>query len=149
MRISFAGLETTIPDGWKDESTIVYTMPADVIAGPLIARQRKSEGGGANVSITWEDAAQVAPQRYLDDRLEQTLKALPGFRLLGTGDLGDVGDPIPCAEYALQAGRPMMQLLAVRRIRERIVVVTGTALEPVYAKARPFFVDAARALRAP
>jgi hypothetical protein len=148
MQISFAGLKTEVPDTWRDESTIIYSMPADSALQARLSLNTQRPLPQANIAISWEDAGDLEAARYLDDRLEQLPRMIQGFELHGRGDAGGPGNPIVYAEYNVPAKVPLMQMLLVRRIGPLMVTLTGTALQKSYDKVKQHFMAAARALAA-
>lgn len=146
MQVAFAGFKTDIPADWQDESTMVFSMRADAgLSAPMSLNPQRAMAQ-ANIAISWEAAAGMAPQQYLDARLESLPKLVQGFELKGRGDAGQAGEPIPFAEYTVAGKTPMVQWLGVKRLGDTMVVLTGTALAKSYDKAKPHFLEAARGL---
>ena len=146
MRAFFAGLQTEIPDGWVDDSTITYSMPAEADLGTPTLPSRQPTRGGANVTITWEGRGGGDPETYLQERLAKLGEALPVFKLRDKGSLGEDDQLIAFAEFSIGGEVPMIQLLQVKLAGDRLVCVTGTALEAVYPTIRERFMETARTL---
>lgn len=147
MRISFLELDAAVPDGWTDESTLIYSMPEAPLGPPLLTRNQVQRHAPASLAITWERGARISAQRYLDDRLKQLVSALRGLRVTARGEAGQTDDPIPFAEFELELTTPLTQLLAVRRVGPHLLCVTGTARPAVYPGVREMFLAAARSVR--
>lgn len=131
------GLVTELPDGWHDESTMTFTIPpTDVGQG-----QALSPG---NVVINWVDGNDAAPEEYLADLHKQFAEAFDNFEVLEEGELGPA---IPFIRFQFDAGRDLQQMLAVRRVGSRMVIVTGTALGELFERYRDQFADVARSLK--
>jgi hypothetical protein len=146
MKISFAGMKTQVPDGWQDESTITFSMPAQPGIDVPLALNPRVPDSAANLVITWEHAGELGAQEYLDQRLAQLSEQLPGFTVAERGDAGDAQEPIPWAEFSLVAKVAVTQLLLVKRAGDRVFVITGTSLTPSFAAAKDQFLSAARQL---
>jgi hypothetical protein len=137
-----------VPDGWHDESTIIYSMPADTGLQARMSLNTQRPLPQANIAISWEDAGDLEAGRYLDDRLEQLPKLVQGFEVHGRGNAGSAEAPIPYAEYSVPAKVPLVQMLLVRRLGDLMVTLTGTALQKSYDKVKAHFIAAARGLTA-
>ena len=132
MQITCGALVTDVPDGWRDESTIVYTMPPDPQLVARLAAGSSPRSSPAAITVTWEDAGDLQAAAFLEGRLETLRRSLQGFKLLGRGDAGGGDSPVPYLEYGLAARVPLSQILLVRRVGALMVVVTGTAQPATY-----------------
>lgn len=143
MKIEFAGMSAEVPDGWTDESTITFAMPPhDSLSTPMSLNKQSSTPQG-NVTISWEAAPKDEDaEAYLKGRLELLSRAMPGFEQRGQGDV----DGLPYVEYAMNASMALLQIMFAKKVGDRMVCVTGTALEGAYAKARDHFADVAKSL---
>lgn len=144
MKIAFNGLGTSIPDGWRDESTLTFVMAQDPALSMPLSMNKKSSRASASITIAWDETDKDV-QAYLDDRVETLARALPGFQ---ERERGDVEPGLPYIEYAIDGPMPMIQLLMIKRLEGRVVTVTGTALTAAYDGVRPQFLKAARDLQA-
>jgi hypothetical protein len=97
----------------------------------------------ATLAITWQDASALSPRGYLEQRAASFPRSLPGHQALGKGEIDDAA----FIEHRFDAGGTgLVQMVLVRRVGARMVVVTGTALESEYRKVRQHFVDAVQSL---
>lgn len=144
MKIAFAGLSCVVPDDWRDESSITYTMPPDAQLVPALHASARPQSQ-ANVVINWQVTDEQA-SHYLDKRLRDLQRGLPGFRLIERGDDGSPDDPIPFVVYSFAVQVPLMQVLRCRRIIDRIVCVTGTATPSAFERCRDVFRAAVESL---
>ena len=110
------GLVAELPEGWNDESTMTFTIPpVDVGGGDSLSP--------GNVVINWVDAGNAQPDAYLANLQEQLEGAFDHFEVLDSG--GALTRPaVPALQ--VRAGRDLQQVLAVKRVGGRMVIVTGT-----------------------
>ncbi len=137
MRAAFMGLVSELPDGWHDESTMTFTIPhIDVGEGQMLSP--------GNVVINWVDGSHAEPEDYLADLHHQLQESFDNFETLEEGELAP---QIPFIRFQFEAGRDLQQILAVRRIGNRMVIVTGTAMGEYFDRYREQFVGVARSLK--
>jgi hypothetical protein len=137
MRAVFMGLATELPDDWNDESTMTFTIP------PVDTGQGHALSPG-NVVINWVDASGADASAYLVDLHRQLEGAFDDFEVLESGELGP---GLPFLRFKFEAGRNLQQMLAVRRVGSRIVIVTGTAVATLFDRYRDQFANIAKGLK--
>ena len=131
------GLVSELPDGWHDESTMTFTIPpVDVGEGQVLSP--------GNVVINWVDGTQAEPEDYLADLHRQLEESFDNFETLEQGELAP---RIPFIRFQFEAGRDLQQMLAVRRIGNRMVIVTGTAMGEYFDRYRDEFAGVALSLK--
>ena len=130
------GLLTDVPDTWNDESTMTFTIP------PIDVGEGQSLSPG-NVVINWVESASESDD-YLDDLHKQLEAAFENFELLEQGELAP---SLPFIRFQFEAGRDLQQILAVRRIGSRMVIVTGTAMGEYFDRYREQFAEIAKGIR--
>ena len=131
-------LMTLLPEGWRDDSSIVYTRAVPVTGQP-----------NASLTVRWEPATPATLNDELARRAKRVAAAMPGFALIGHGDAGLPDDPIPFLEYEVDGPVPLTQILLVRRIDGLSVWLTGQSGRALYARDRQVFLEAARNLQRP
>jgi hypothetical protein len=137
MRAAFMGLATELPDGWNDESTMTFTIP------PIDVGQGQALSPG-NVVINWVDASNAEPADYLADLHKQFAEAFDNFEVLEEGELAP---SVPFIRFQFDAGQDLQQMLAVRRVGSRMVIVTGTAMGEYFERYREQFAGVALSLK--
>ncbi len=130
------GLSTEIPDNWNDESTMTFTIP------PIDVGEGQSLSPG-NVVINWVESHSEADD-YLEDLHKQLEEAFESFELLEQGELMPA---LPFIRFQFEAGRDLQQMLAVRRVGSRMVIVTGTAMGEYFDRYREHFSAIAKGVR--
>lgn len=130
------GLSTEIPDNWNDESTMTFTIP------PIDVGEGQSLSPG-NVVINWVESHSEADD-YLEDLHKQLEEAFESFELLEQGELMPA---LPFIRFQFEAGRDLQQMLAVRRVGSRMVIVTGTAMGEYFDRYREHFAAIAKGMR--
>ncbi|OGQ80179.1 MAG: hypothetical protein A2289_13235 [Deltaproteobacteria bacterium RIFOXYA12_FULL_58_15] len=138
MRVEFHGLETVVPDGWHDESTIIFTLP---MGGSRDAKERQ-----ANISITWDAHEQRDPHVVLDLKMKKLAKTLRSYQLIETGQLEVESRAIPFVVYGFRATRAITQILFAKQTDVELILICGTATSEHFAEVRPHFEKSARAL---
>lgn len=123
------GLAADLPDGWNDESTMTFTIP------PIDVGQGQALSPG-NVVINWVDGSNAEPEDYLADLHKQFAAAFDNFEVLEEGELAP---SVPFMRFQFEAGRDLQQMLAVRRVGSRMVIVTGTAMGEYFDRYRDQF----------
>ncbi len=140
MKVTFAAFQAEMPDGWRDESTITYTMPpTEDLRIPLAGG--KQPASPANIVINWQESAADATV-FLSSRIAELRASLPGFKILAQGDV----DGIPFVEYAFSLQIALVQVLYVRKLGDYIVTVTGTASPSIFESVRGEFARAVRSI---
>jgi hypothetical protein len=149
--VRFVGLTARIPDDWEDRSTITFQIPPDPAMAAPLAGEKVAARSPGNVVIQW-GAAGSAPdpaRQHIEGQLRALPAILAGFSTADRGDLGDPSDAIPFIEYIFEAGgQQLQQILAARRIGDRVVSITGTALSARFRAHRTRFIEIARSVRA-
>jgi hypothetical protein len=145
MKVPFVGLSANIPDGWADESTLVFTMPADSSLAPSLVGKRNKPRSSANVTLAWEEIGAMGAAEYLRGRLETLRQALKHFKLEEEGALEGRNDA-PFAVYRFEAKEPMMQLLCCQKVGTQVVCTTGTALTEAFLRVRENFLHVASSI---
>jgi hypothetical protein len=141
MRVRFHDFAAEVPEGWRDESTITFTMPPDDRLTPM-----GQSGGGSpgNVVIGWQARRQQSVEAFVQERAAGLRKALPGFKLRAEGE---IAPDVRFLEYTFSAPVPVVQLLVVRAVGDELVCVTGTAMAGRFAELRPVFEALARSVQ--
>jgi hypothetical protein len=134
--LQFNEFSAEVPEGWRDESQIIFTMPST--EGPAVSR--------ANVVFTWEDMPQGTESEYLEEHMRRLAGMVP-FKVIEEGSIGKETDAMHFIEVQLGYQRPMNQVLIVKRVGGKIVVVSGTALRDLYPQIRETFFEIARKLK--
>ena len=141
--VNFAGLQFDVPNDWRNESTLVFSMPPEDLKTPMAMQQQKIQSM-ANVTVTWEETKDLTAQQFLDLRLAQIPQIFPGFE---KQEAGCTDDGMPYAQYKVPAEPPFVQLVCVKASGNRLVCITGTALESTFSKARAQFFKTAQSVR--
>ena len=118
-------------------------MPPEDLKTPMAMQQQKVQSM-ANVTVTWEAAKDLTAQQFLDLRLAQIPQIFPGFE---KQEVGRTDDGMPYAQYKVPAEPPFVQLVCVKASENRLVCITGTALESTFSKARAQFFKTAQSVR--
>ena len=140
--LQFAELQFQVPDDWRNESTLVFSMPPDDLNIPLVTQKQETRST-ANVTISWEEAKGLSAQEFLDLRLAQIPQIFPGFE---RQEEGATDKGIPYVQYKVPAEPPFIQLVCVKQLDDRLVCVTGTALESSFSKVRAQFFKTAQSV---
>jgi hypothetical protein len=137
VALKFNEFSAEVPEGWHDESQIIFTMPNT--EGPAPSR--------ANVVFTWENAQPGSESTYLEEHMRRLAGIVP-FRVLEEGHLGEGTDSMHFIEVQLgYEQRPMNQMLIAKRIDGKMAVITGTAMRHLYPQLRETFLEIARKLK--
>ena len=142
--IAFAGLKFEVPDDWHNESTLVFSMPTTEGLSTPMAMNPQYTPPTANITVSWEKANGLSAKEFLDLRLGHIPQIFPGFEKQEAG-LTDEG--MPYAQYKVPAEPPFIQLVCVKASEDKLVCITGTALESTFSKARSQFFKTAQSLR--
>ena len=136
MLTSFGALSAEIPDGWTDDSTMVFSLP-----------ERSKDGHGkANITLTWEKASVTDPGEYLTARLRRLPKVLDRYKATSRGDHGSGAQSIPYVEHTFGKEVPMTQMVMAKLVGEQMVCITGTALTGAYGEVRERFIHIGRSV---
>ena len=131
MKIEIGGMTADLPDGWQDRSSIIFEMPDDEELRDPRALQKQTGHTAANISLNWDDASdEISPDKVLRAQLEQLPASLPGFSIV---EQGRTEEGWPFAETRFDLGMIVRQLLCVRPVGDKVVVLTAAASEPLYA----------------
>ncbi len=140
--IEFAGLEFEVPNDWRNESTLVFSMPPDDLNIPM-AMQKQETHSTANITVSWEEAKGLSAQEFLNLRLAQIPQIFPGFE---RQEEGNTNEGMPYVQYKVPAEPPFIQLVCVKPAGDRLVCITGTAMETTFAKVRTQFFKTAQSV---
>ena len=138
-QINYAGLTFTVPETWTNQSTLVFAMPPAELNAPFALNKQQSHST-ANVTISREAAQGLNAQDFLSARMKTIPSIFPGFEQM---DAALQHDSMPYVQYRVPADSPFIQWVCAKKIGERMVCITGTALEPDFDRVKELFRDTA------
>lgn len=135
MRLVHGGLALDLPEGWSDQSTLLFTAPVDDAALPTTRRTVRST---ESVAVTFAFAGDDDADAIVRDEVEKLRAADANLTLV------DVG-PFSCA---LGAGRlavvkltladtPLVQLTAAVVVGRIVVRATASCVEAAFPRREP------------
>jgi hypothetical protein len=147
METHFNKFATWVPDGWLDQSTITFCMPASPdVQAPLSAGKALAHSP-ANLVLTWETQEDRQLSDYGSARLNKIKTALPGFHLVEEGLWKEEEASIFFAEYHISMSPALTQLLQIKVVDHYFVCLTGTAIQNNYLNVREHFKRSMRLLK--
>lgn len=149
ISMQFAGLTMYAPEGWKDESTIVLTKPSSVGDPRLSALAQESVRHEASLTVKWEMMpANTTLEGYLNANLDSLRRTLPGLQVIESGNTIEGATDAAFLELELEQPLPLRQIILVRQVGDRVVIVTGSALPGNYLKLKKLFVETSASITA-
>ena len=145
QEIMFNGLRFTIPDAWTNHSTLVFALPtADLVTPKAMGKQTKQPP--ANVTISWEDVVGQTPEDFLKERMRTIPNIFPGLEMM---EESFSSNDMSFIQYKVPADAPFIQLVCAKRVTDRMVCITGTALEAAFKNVKEQFLATAQSLSEP
>ena len=142
QEIDFNGLRFHVPTSWTNQSTLVFAMPASDFPTPMALQKHKTHSM-ANVTVSWESANGLTSEDFLKERMKNIPNIFPGFETIeetfSPTDLSFV-------QYKVPADTPFVQLVCAKKIGNRMVCITGTALEVMFGQVKDDFLATAKSL---
>lgn len=144
MRIEACGYSIEVPEDWTDGIAVSFMAPRVNLGAPLSPKAQSGSPG--NLVLTSMPHGGESASDFVARRVESLKSSLPGFRLVRVDDAGREGDLIPYVEFQYGSAPVLSQVILVRQLGDRFVVLTGTAFRESYEGLREVFLRAARDL---
>jgi hypothetical protein len=154
MKVEFAGLKTLVPDGWVDESTLLFQSQNEDLQ-PDAEKASGPSKKGARLAIRWvpDDAPQGGQERattlaaLLQERLSHLPRLIPDFALQEEGGWEEgADDEVAFGIYELEMPRRLTHQIFVRRVQGHLVTLSGASTPEEFEQHRPIFEAAAKSL---